>query len=112
MNRRSIDKLWCISLFGILSERLEKLCGETLYYQVDGLRLDCRPCDFIHINSLLNQLMVGQALEWFAIQPNDRVLDLFCGQGLSVLPLARRAAGIEVLPHRERMGNIMHIRIG
>jgi tRNA/tmRNA/rRNA uracil-C5-methylase (TrmA/RlmC/RlmD family) len=25
--------------------------------------------------------MMGPALEWQAIQPNDRVLDLFCGLG-------------------------------
>ncbi len=38
--------------------------------------------------------MVGPALEWVAIQPNDRVLDLFCGPGHSSLPLARCAAAV------------------
>jgi 23S rRNA (uracil1939-C5)-methyltransferase len=38
--------------------------------------------------------MAGYALEWFAIQPNDRVLDLFCGPGHFSLPLARCAAAV------------------
>jgi 23S rRNA (uracil1939-C5)-methyltransferase len=38
--------------------------------------------------------MVGSALEWLAIQPNDRVLDLFCGPGHFSLPLARCAAAV------------------
>ncbi|MGO2157935.1 MAG: hypothetical protein ACTH5V_19405 [Serratia proteamaculans] len=70
------------------------MCAETPYYQSNGLRLDFGWCDFIQINSLLNQLMVGLALEWQAIQPNVRVLDLFCGLGLFTLPLARRAAAV------------------
>ncbi|RTF66740.1 23S rRNA (uracil(1939)-C(5))-methyltransferase RlmD, partial [Serratia marcescens] len=76
------------------SERVEKLCGETPYYQVDGLRLDFSPRDFIQVNDVVNQQMVAQALEWLDIQPNDRVLDLFCGMGNFTLPLARRAAAV------------------
>lgn len=80
------------------SDRLEKLCGETPYYQVDGLRLDFTARDFIQLNDTVNQQMVPQTLEWLSIRPNDRVLDLFCGMGHFTLPLARRAAvvvGIE-----------------
>lgn len=76
------------------SDRVEKLCGETPYYQVDGLRLDFSPRDFIQVNDTVNQQMVAQALEWLNIQPNDRVLDLFCGMGNFTLPLARRAAAV------------------
>ncbi|QIC85528.1 23S rRNA (uracil(1939)-C(5))-methyltransferase RlmD [Serratia liquefaciens] len=76
------------------SDSLEKLCGETPYYQVDGLRLDFSPRDFIQVNDHVNQQMVAQALEWLSIQPNDRVLDLFCGMGNFTLPLARRAAAV------------------
>ncbi len=76
------------------SDRVEKLCGDTPYYQVDGLRLDFSPRDFIQVNDAVNQQMVAQALEWLDIQPNDRVLDLFCGMGNFTLPLARRAAAV------------------
>ncbi len=76
------------------SDRLEKLCGETPYYQVDGLSLDFSPRDFIQVNDAVNQQMVAQALEWLEIGPNDRILDLFCGMGNFTLPLARRAKAV------------------
>ncbi|OMQ22289.1 23S rRNA (uracil(1939)-C(5))-methyltransferase RlmD [Serratia oryzae] len=76
------------------SDRLEKLCGEAPYYQVDGLRLEFSPRDFIQVNDAVNQQMVAQALEWLEIEPNDRILDLFCGMGNFTLPLARRARAV------------------
>jgi 23S rRNA (uracil1939-C5)-methyltransferase len=59
------------------------------------------PRDFIQVNDGVNQLMVRTALEWLDIQPQDRVLDLFCGMGNFTLPLAKRAAqvvGVEGVP--------------
>ncbi|VDR25081.1 23S rRNA (uracil(1939)-C(5))-methyltransferase RlmD [Raoultella terrigena] len=59
------------------------------------------PRDFIQVNDGVNQLMVRTALEWLDIQPQDRVLDLFCGMGNFTLPLAQRAAqvvGVEGVP--------------
>ncbi|ATA19354.1 23S rRNA m(5)U-1939 methyltransferase [Gibbsiella quercinecans] len=76
------------------SERLDKLCGEAPYYQVDGLRLTFSPRDFIQVNDAVNQQMVAQAMAWLDIQPTDRVLDLFCGMGNFTLPLARRARAV------------------
>ena len=76
------------------SDKLEKLCGEVPYYRVDGLSLTFSPRDFIQVNDAVNQQMVAQALEWLAIGPNDRILDLFCGMGNFTLPLARRAKAV------------------
>lgn len=73
------------------SDRLIKLCGEAPYYQVDDLRLAFSPQDFIQVNDAVNRQMVAQALEWLDVQPDERVLDLFCGMGNFTLPLARRA---------------------
>lgn len=45
--------------------------------------------------------MVARALEWLDVQPEDRVLDLFCGMGNFTLPLATQAAsvvGVEGVP--------------
>lgn len=45
--------------------------------------------------------MVARALEWLDVQPEDRVLDLFCGMGNFTLPLAKQAAsvvGVEGVP--------------
>ncbi|NLS52755.1 23S rRNA (uracil(1939)-C(5))-methyltransferase RlmD [Hafnia alvei] len=70
---------------------LIKLCDDTPFYQVDGLRLFFSPRDFIQVNDAVNQRMVAQALEWLAVESTDRVLDLFCGMGNFTLPLAKRA---------------------
>ena len=39
------------------------------------------PRDFIQVNDGVNQQMVRTALAWLDLQPEDRVLDLFCGMG-------------------------------
>lgn len=83
------------------SEILEHISGEAPWYTSDGLRLVFSPRDFIQVNDGVNQLMVRTALEWLDIQPQDRVLDLFCGMGNFTLPLAKRAAqvvGVEGVP--------------
>src|SRR5205085_998509 len=58
------------------------------------LRLAFRPLDFIQVNAGLNQKMIARALELLDPQPEDRVLDLFCGLGNFTLPLARRAGQV------------------
>lgn len=73
------------------SDTLERLCGETPYYQIEGLNLKFGPRDFIQVNDAVNQQMVAQALQWLELTPEDRVLDLFCGMGNFTLPLAKRA---------------------
>ncbi|TYO83500.1 23S rRNA (uracil(1939)-C(5))-methyltransferase RlmD [Pseudomonas sp. CK-NBRI-02] len=67
--------------------------GLTLGFALEpwGLELAWRPGDFVQVNAQVNTLMIEQALAWLAPQPEDRVLDLFCGLGNFALPLARRA---------------------
>ncbi|GAA0784712.1 23S rRNA (uracil(1939)-C(5))-methyltransferase RlmD [Marinobacterium sediminicola] len=50
--------------------------------------------DFIQVNAGVNKAMINQAIAWLAPQPDQRVLDLFCGLGNFTLPLARKAAQI------------------
>ncbi len=83
------------------SEILEHICGDEPWYTSDGLRLVFSPRDFIQVNDGVNQKMVRTALAWLDIQPQDRVLDLFCGMGNFTLPLAKAAAsvvGVEGVP--------------
>lgn len=59
-----------------------------------ALELAWRPGDFVQVNASINDAMIAQALEWLAIEPGERVLDLFCGLGNFSLPLARAAAKV------------------
>ncbi|MCG2836713.1 23S rRNA (uracil(1939)-C(5))-methyltransferase RlmD [Photobacterium sp. WH77] len=68
-----------------------QLAGDTPCYAVNGLTLQFSPKDFIQVNRTVNTRMIEQALDWLDIQPQDRVLDLFCGLGNFSLPLAQKA---------------------
>ena len=50
-----------------------------------------RPNDFIQVNADMNRRMVKYALDLLDVQPEDKVLDLFCGLGNFTLPLAKCA---------------------
>ena len=65
----------------------------TLHFDLApwNVRLQFRPLDFIQVNAGLNTRMVAHALELLDVQPQDRVLDLFCGLGNFTLPIARLA---------------------
>ena len=67
--------------------------GLALYYELPShdLRIAFEPTDFTQVNLEVNRLMVDQALGLLDVQPDEQVLDLFCGVGNFTLPLARRA---------------------
>lgn len=66
---------------------------DPLYYQFDefDVKIEFLPTDFIQVNGGINDQLVSKAIELLDLQPDDRVLDLFCGVGNFTLPLARKA---------------------
>lgn len=67
-----------------------------LSYRLDEFDLEMlfQPSDFTQVNTDINRKMISRAITMLDPQPNERVLDLFCGLGNFTLPLARRAAHV------------------
>jgi 23S rRNA (uracil1939-C5)-methyltransferase len=82
--------------------------GEALAYALPefGITMPFKPTDFTQVNPHINSVLVGRALRLLEVQPNERVIDWFCGLGNFTLPLATRARevlgieGSEVLVQR------------
>ncbi len=66
---------------------------EPLIYTLPefDLQMAFTPWQFTQVNFAINRLMIRQAIELLDLQPEDTVLDLFCGLGNFSLPLARTA---------------------
>ena len=69
---------------------------DDLYYRLPryNLRMEFQPLQFIQINAEVNRAMVDRALELLDCQPEDRILDLFCGIGNFSLPMGRLGATV------------------
>jgi 23S rRNA (uracil1939-C5)-methyltransferase len=65
----------------------------TLRYRLPefGLTFEFLPTDFVQVNAGINAELVSTAVRLAAIEPEHRVLDLYCGLGNFSLPLAQRA---------------------
>lgn len=67
----------------------------TLSYQLDrDLTLEFEATDFVQINRVVNEKLIALAQELLAIQPDDRIVDFFCGLGNFSLSMARRCAAV------------------
>lgn len=67
-----------------------------LCYRLPDFKVEMKfhPMDFTQVNPYINEKMVSLAIELLDPQPEDRVLDLFCGLGNFTLPLATRAHSV------------------
>ena len=73
---------------------------DTLSYALPdfGVVMPYRPTDFTQVNPHINRVLVYKAISLLAVEPQDTVIDWFCGLGNFSLPLAtlaRRVIGIE-----------------
>jgi 23S rRNA (uracil1939-C5)-methyltransferase len=67
--------------------------GPTLAYSLPefGVTMPFKPTDFTQVNPHINRVLVQRALRLLACEPQDHVIDWFCGLGNFTLPLATQA---------------------
>jgi 23S rRNA (uracil1939-C5)-methyltransferase len=101
---------WWLQPKGPDTVRLLDEGGESLSYRLPefGITMPFKPTDFTQVNPHINRVLVARALRLLDAQPQERVIDWFCGLGNFTLPIATRAAevlgieGSEALVARSR----------
>ncbi|MBU6257319.1 MAG: 23S rRNA (uracil(1939)-C(5))-methyltransferase RlmD [Burkholderiales bacterium] len=70
--------------------------GPVLAYRLPefGVTMPFKPTDFTQVNPHINRVLVARALGLLEPQPDERVIDWFCGLGNFTLPLATRARSV------------------
>jgi 23S rRNA (uracil1939-C5)-methyltransferase len=84
---------WWLQSKGPETVRLLEQGGTPLAYELPefGVTMPFKPTDFTQVNPHINRVLVGRALRLLDVQPDERVIDWFCGLGNFTLPLASRA---------------------
>jgi len=59
-----------------------------------GISMPFKPTDFTQVNPHINRVLVSRALRLLEAQPDERVIDWFCGLGNFTLPIATRAGTV------------------
>ena len=101
---------WWLQSGGLDTVALLDQTGPQLSYALPefGVVMPFKPTDFTQVNPYINQVLVSRALSLLDVQPDERVIDWFCGLGNFTLPLATRARevlgieGSDVLVTRAR----------
>ncbi|MET3391231.1 23S rRNA (uracil1939-C5)-methyltransferase [Variovorax sp. 1140] len=84
---------WWLQPKGPDTVKLLEEGGTPLAYRLPefGVTMPFKPTDFTQVNPHINRALVGKALRLLDVQPDERVIDWFCGLGNFTLPLASRA---------------------
>jgi 23S rRNA (uracil1939-C5)-methyltransferase len=84
---------WWLQSKGPDTVRLLEEGGPELAYELPefGITMPFKPTDFTQVNPHINRVLVGRAMRLLDVQPDERVIDWFCGLGNFTLPLASRA---------------------
>lgn len=84
---------WWLQAKGPDTVKLLEEGGMPLAYRLPefGVTMPFKPTDFTQVNPHINRALVGKALRLLDVQPDERVIDWFCGLGNFTLPLASRA---------------------
>ncbi|MES2415070.1 MAG: 23S rRNA (uracil(1939)-C(5))-methyltransferase RlmD [Pseudomonadota bacterium] len=101
---------WWLQSGGLDTVKLLDDAVQELSYSLPafGVVMPFKPTDFTQVNPHINEALVSRALRLLDVQPDERVIDWFCGLGNFTLPLATRARevlgieGSEVLVARSR----------
>ena len=101
---------WWVQSGGLDTVKLLDDAVQELNYGLPefGITMPFKPTDFTQVNPHINQVLVSRSLRLLDVQPNERVIDWFCGLGNFTLPLATQARevlgieGSEVLVARSR----------
>lgn len=101
---------WWLQPKGPDSVHLLEAGGVQLAYSLPefDISMPFKPTDFTQVNHHINRVLVNRALGLLDAQPQERVIDWFCGLGNFTLPIARRARqvlgieGSEALVQRSR----------
>lgn len=59
-----------------------------------GIQIKFKPTDFTQVNFAVNELLVHRAIQLLDPQPEENIVDLFCGLGNFTLPIARSGATV------------------
>lgn len=81
-------------------DNVERLTYTLPDYQLEFL---FHPLDFTQINLEMNRIMVKQAIDLLELQPDETVLDLFCGIGNFTLPIAKQVKQVIGIEGSEEM---------
>jgi len=86
----------------ILGRKFRTLYGQdTLQDVLCGLEFDLSPAAFFQVNPQQTEVLYRTALDFAALQPGDRLCDVYCGAGTISLMMARHCQavlGIEIVP--------------